>query len=111
MQKELGCSNALAFDLTTACSGFVLGLVTASCFIKAPIFKSCDSHCQHLENCTLKLFVKTGLSLYMDHDDRSIMCVDAGGGYENVLVVGADALSRYVDWMDRGTCIKNTQSP
>jgi 3-oxoacyl-[acyl-carrier-protein] synthase-3 len=47
----------------------------------------------------------------MDHDDRSIMCVDAGGGYENVLVVGADALSRYVDWMDRGTCIKNTQSP
>ncbi|CAK9197596.1 unnamed protein product [Sphagnum troendelagicum] len=69
VQKELGCSNALAFDLTTACSGFVLGLVTASCFIKAPIFKSCDSHCQHLENCTFKLFVKTGLSLYMDHDD------------------------------------------
>ncbi|CAK9276254.1 unnamed protein product [Sphagnum jensenii] len=69
VQKELGCSNALAFDLTTACSGFVLGLVTASCFIKAPIFKSCDSHCQHLENCTFRLFVKSGLSLYMDHDD------------------------------------------
>ena len=29
----------------------------------------------------------------------------AGGGYKNVLVVGADALSRYVDWTDRGTCI------
>lgn len=29
----------------------------------------------------------------------------AGGGFENVLVVGADALSRYVDWTDRGTCI------
>ena len=28
-----------------------------------------------------------------------------GGGYENVLVVGADVLSRYVDWRDRGTCI------
>jgi 3-oxoacyl-[acyl-carrier-protein] synthase-3 len=62
VQKELGCCNALAFDLTAACSGFVLGLVTASRFIK-------------------------------------------GGGYENVLVIGADALSRYVDWMDRGTCI------
>ena len=31
--------------------------------------------------------------------------VRAGGGYKNVLVVGADALSRYVDWTDRGTCI------
>lgn len=27
------------------------------------------------------------------------------GGFENVLVIGADALSRYVDWTDRGTCI------
>ncbi len=89
MQKELGCSNALAFDLTSACSGFVLGLVKASRFIKAPICESCDSHCQHLENCTLKLFVQTGLSLYMHHDDKSIVGVDAGGGgYENVLVVG-----------------------
>ncbi len=78
MQKELGCSNALAIDLTTACSGFVLGLVTASRIIKAPICESCDSHCQHLENSTLKLFAKTGLSLYMDHDDKSIMGVDAG---------------------------------
>lgn len=29
----------------------------------------------------------------------------AGGGFKNVLVIGADALSRYVDWTDRGTCI------
>ena len=28
-----------------------------------------------------------------------------GGGYQKVLVVGADTLSRYVDWTDRGTCI------
>ena len=28
-----------------------------------------------------------------------------GGGFKNVLVIGADALSRYVDWSDRGTCI------
>lgn len=29
----------------------------------------------------------------------------AGGGFKNVLVIGADALSRYVDWTDRATCI------
>jgi len=28
-----------------------------------------------------------------------------GGGYENILVIVADALSQYVDWTDRGTCI------
>ncbi|CAI5501299.1 unnamed protein product, partial [Closterium sp. Naga37s-1] len=62
IQRDLGCKRAVAFDLTAACSGFVLGLVTASRFIQ-------------------------------------------GGGYERVLVVGADGLSRYVDWSDRGTCI------
>eukprot|EP00270_Netrium_digitus_P009961 TRINITY_DN3066_c0_g1_i2.p1 TRINITY_DN3066_c0_g1~~TRINITY_DN3066_c0_g1_i2.p1 ORF type:complete len:435 (+),score=39.46 TRINITY_DN3066_c0_g1_i2:210-1514(+) len=62
VQAKLGCKNAAAFDLTAACSGFVMGLVTASRFIN-------------------------------------------GGGYETVLVIGADALSRYVDWRDRGTCI------
>ncbi|PWA50304.1 plastid 3-keto-acyl-ACP synthase III [Artemisia annua] len=63
IQAELGCKgNPLAFDITAACSGFVLGLVSASCYIR-------------------------------------------GGGFKNVLVIGADALSRYVDWTDRGTCI------
>lgn len=28
-----------------------------------------------------------------------------GGGFKNVLVIGGDTLSRYVDWTDRGTCI------
>lgn len=62
IQRDLGCKKAVAFDLTAACSGFVLGLITASRFIQ-------------------------------------------GGGFERVLVVGADGLSRYVDWSDRGTCI------
>jgi len=35
----------------------------------------------------------------------ALYCVNAGGGFNNVLVIGADALSRYVDWTDRGTCI------
>lgn len=62
VQKDLGCKNAWAFDVTAACSGFLVGLITATRFIK-------------------------------------------GGGYKNILVIGADALSRYVDWTDRGTCI------
>lgn len=29
----------------------------------------------------------------------------ASGAYQNVLVLGADSLTRYVDWKDRNTCI------
>ncbi|GAB2293269.1 hypothetical protein Dimus_027474 [Dionaea muscipula] len=28
-----------------------------------------------------------------------------GGGFRNLLVIAADALSRFVDWSDRGVCI------
>ena len=35
VQKALGCkSNPLAYDITAACSGFVLGLVSAACHIR-----------------------------------------------------------------------------
>lgn len=34
LQMRLGASNAFAFDLTAACSGFVIGLVTASHYIR-----------------------------------------------------------------------------
>ena len=37
---------------------------------------------------------------------NKILCINnSGGGFNNVLVIGADALSRYVDWKDRGSCI------
>ena len=62
VQAAIGAEGALAFDLTAACSGFVVGLVNGVHFIR-------------------------------------------GGEYKNVLVIGADVLSRYVDWRDRGTCI------
>ena len=55
----IGASQAVAFDLTAACSGFVVGLVTAAQYVRT-------------------------------------------GAAQTVLVVGADALSRYVDWRDRG---------
>jgi len=59
---ELGCTDAVAFDLVAACSGFLFGLATAG---------------QYLQN----------------------------GSVKHALVVGADALSRWVDWDDRNTCI------
>ncbi|WP_008311280.1 beta-ketoacyl-ACP synthase 3 [Leptolyngbya sp. PCC 6406] len=62
VQAALGASQAVAFDLTAACSGFVFALVTASQFIRT-------------------------------------------GAYRTVLVIGADMLSRWVDWTDRRTCI------
>lgn len=35
IQRALGCkNNPLAYDITAACSGFVLGLVSAACYIR-----------------------------------------------------------------------------
>ncbi|KAK2649135.1 hypothetical protein Ddye_016624 [Dipteronia dyeriana] len=63
IQKALGCkNNPLSYDITAACSGFLLGLVSGASHIR-------------------------------------------GTGFRNVLVIGADALSRFVDWTDRGSCI------
>lgn len=59
---ELECTNAAAFDLVAACSGFLFATVTAG---------------QFLQN----------------------------GAVKNALVIGADALSRWVDWDDRNSCI------
>lgn len=62
IQAALGANQAVAFDLTAACSGFVFGLVTAAQYIRT-------------------------------------------GVYQNVLLIGADILSRWVDWQDRRTCV------
>ena len=63
VQTLIGAKNATAFDLTAACSGFVVGLISAASYIR------------------------TGL-------------------YRNIIVIGADALSRYTDWRDRCKPIK-----
>ena len=74
VQALLGASRAVAFDLTAACSGFVLALVTGAQYLRA-------------------------------------------GAAQNVLVIGADALSRYVDWRDRcapscaGRAVSTTLEP
>ena len=62
VQARLGANNAVAFDLTAACSGFLFALVTASQFLRT-------------------------------------------GSMRRVLVIGADQLTRWVDWDDRRSCV------
>ncbi len=62
IQSNLGASNAVAFDLTAACSGFLFALITASQYL-------------------------------------------ASGSMKRAVVIGADQLSKWVDWDDRKTCV------
>lgn len=61
VQKQIGASCP-AFDVNSACSGFLFALDTAVSYILR-------------------------------------------GGYKNVLVIGAERLSKLVDWTDRSTCV------
>ncbi len=62
IQSNLGASNAVAFDLTAACSGFLFALVTAAQYL-------------------------------------------GSGAMKRAVVIGADQLSKWVDWDDRKTCV------
>ena len=62
LQALLGAQQAVAFDLTAACSGFLFALVTAAQYLRT-------------------------------------------GAMRRILVVGADQLSRWVDWDDRRSCV------
>ncbi|WP_077613491.1 beta-ketoacyl-ACP synthase III [Clostridium sp. Marseille-P2415] len=62
VQAAIGAYNAVAFDLSAACTGFIYALHTVQSFFKAGIYK-------------------TGL------------------------VIGADTLSKLIDWSDRSTCV------
>jgi 3-oxoacyl-[acyl-carrier-protein] synthase-3 len=62
VQDQLGASNAGAFDLSAACSGFVYALSVGTSMVRS-------------------------------------------GAHNNVLVIGAETMSRIVDWKDRATCV------
>lgn len=62
LQNNLKAVNAVAFDISAACSGFVFALSIVDKFIRS-------------------------------------------GAAKNVLVVGAEVLSRIVDWSDRNSCL------
>ncbi len=62
VQAAIGAVNAVAFDISAACSGFIFAMNTVHSFFQAGIYK-------------------TGL------------------------IIGADTLSKLIDWSDRGTCV------
>jgi 3-oxoacyl-[acyl-carrier-protein] synthase-3 len=62
VQDRLGATNAFAFDLNAACTGFVYGMSIATSMIQT-------------------------------------------GACRHILLIGAEGLSRFVDWSDRTTCI------
>ena len=62
LQAKLDAPNAVTFDVTAACSGFIFGLNIASQYLKT-------------------------------------------GYYKLILVVGAEIMSRTLNWTDRKTCI------
>ena len=62
LQEKIGALNAVAYDISAACTGFLYGFSIADGLISA-------------------------------------------GKYKNILIVGAEILSRIVNWEDRGTCV------
>jgi 3-oxoacyl-[acyl-carrier-protein] synthase-3 len=62
VQDLLGATNATAFDVSAACTGFIFGLSIAEKYIRS-------------------------------------------GAARKILVIGAEVLSRIVDWQDRNTCV------
>jgi len=67
IQAKLGAANAVAFDLTAACSGFLFALITASQFLKGGSFKRAI------------VIGADQLSSFVDWDDRS-SCILFGDG-------------------------------
>lgn len=62
VQKNIAAHNAACFDISAACTGFLVALDTAHAFIKSGIYK-------------------------------------------NALVIGAEVMSKTIDWSDRNTCV------
>ena len=63
VQAKIGATEkCAAYDVVTACAGWLAGMQIANAFIRS-------------------------------------------GQYENILVVGSEALTRFVNWKDRGTCV------
>lgn len=62
VQGKIGAKNAVAFDISAACSGFIYAMSIADQFIR-------------------------------------------NGTYKTALIIGAEVLSKMIDWSDRNTCV------
>ena len=88
VQKAIHATNAAAFDLSAACSGFLFALHTAHAYIRAGIYKN-----------VLLVGVEV-LSKLIDWNDRST-CVLFGDGAGAAVVTAADhGMEGFVQWSD-----------
>lgn len=56
----MGCTNAFGFDITAACSGFIVGLITATRFIKGnSVLNICVAGADSLSKFVYHLMINT----------------------------------------------------
>lgn len=115
-QAEIRASRAAAFDLTAACSGFVMGLVTGAQYIRAGTYKTvlvigacaaADAFRAHAPAAASarRLPGRAVPAVAALALPPSISLTKPGMPAACCAGAGADALSRYIDWRDRSTCI------
>jgi 3-oxoacyl-[acyl-carrier-protein] synthase-3 len=85
IQAKLGADNAVAFDLTAACSGFLFALITASQFIKGSSFKRAI------------VIGADQLSSFVDWNDRR-SCILFGDGAGALAIEASNQFDNFIDF-------------
>ena len=88
IQAKLGARNAVAFDLTAACSGFLFALITASQFLKVGSYKRA------------LVIGSDQLSSYVDWNDRR-SCILFGDGAGAIAIEATNELDNLIGFSMR----------
>ena len=88
IQSKLGAINAVAFDLTAACSGFLFAAITATQFLKAGSYKRAV------------VIGSDQLSSYVDWNDRR-SCILFGDGAGAIAIEGTNELDNLIGFSMR----------
>ena len=88
IQSKLGAINAVAFDLTAACSGFLFAAITATQFLKAGSYKRAV------------VIGSDQLSSYVDWNDRR-SCILFGDGAGAIAIEGTNKLDNLIGFSMR----------
>ena len=83
IQAKLGANNAVAFDLTAACSGFLFALITASQFLRAGSYKRAI------------VIGSDQLSSFVDWNDRR-SCILFGDGAGAIAIEATNELDNLI---------------
>ena len=94
IQAKLGANNAVAFDLTAACSGFLFALITTSQFLKGGSFKRAI------------VIGADQLSSFVDWNDRR-SCILFGDGAGALAIEATNGFDNLIGF-DMKTCLLYT---